>query len=215
MTCSFSSSISSTKGFHTIITTQYSGGVLDGCKLNLAYTFPPDVFVDPYELRYDFSSFELDPLPNLELPVKVAGHGDSTLLLHLDTSSKLKHEDRVAPVKIPVHARYGELVAPTSSPFRSIQLSAPRGYWVCSSDATSNDTIDVIDCTSTLFLPDSPSRAIENVTTLRVPVGIGSDLDTVEFSTTLLVVTLLAYLLSIFVATTRRLYSRGDDVKRQ
>lgn len=133
--CSFTSSISPSKGYHTTYTTEYSGDLVtgEGCSLHLAYTLPPDVFVDPYELKYDISSFELYPMPNLELPVKIASYNTSVLTVHLDTSASKSPGSEPSTVKIPIHARYGEpsSVPTPESSYHAIRLTAPRGYWSC------------------------------------------------------------------------------------
>ena len=132
--CSFTSSISPTESYHTAYVTEYSGDFVEGCSLHLAYTLPPDVFVDPYELRYDISTFDLQPMPNLELPVKIASYNTSTLTVQLETPTSSSDGSYKTPsIKIPIHARYGEPNSPrtSDSSYHTIQLTAPRGYWSC------------------------------------------------------------------------------------
>ncbi|KAK7695406.1 hypothetical protein QCA50_000042 [Cerrena zonata] len=124
--CSFTSSVNPTKGYHTAYTTEYSGDFVEGCSLHLAYTLPPDVFVDPYELRYDIDTFKLQPLPNLELPVKVASYNTSILTIQLDTSVSTSNDGRTPAVKIPIHARYGEPSPPSDI---AIQIRVVLPYY--------------------------------------------------------------------------------------
>ncbi|KAI0081816.1 hypothetical protein K474DRAFT_1703661 [Panus rudis PR-1116 ss-1] len=201
------------EGFHTTLATKYAGKVVPNCSLRLIYDFPPDVYVDLYELKYDnIGSFKYHPIPSLELPVQVAG--ENYTHLHVDLG-----EVTQTPliVRIPVHARYALPVWNSDNALRPIRLPAPTGHWHCPSD----DAMAVpktIACTSQLEQSSSKEDVAHGHLTFEIPAGIRDDLDTVEFSTNLLVLSMLAYLMYVYTATTKRLYgakSSGAKSKKE
>ncbi|KAH8108217.1 hypothetical protein BXZ70DRAFT_47307 [Cristinia sonorae] len=188
------------KGYHFKYTTRLSSPNEPNCSIHLRYLFPPDIYVDPYELQDQLRHpFWLNDTINLEHPV-----GTSDTLSWTELQVSLVGSEKPDPlIVIPLHTRYGK---PTESRVGYITLPQPLGLWRCPLSDTHSPL------SSTLFPKNGVHGGESNA--IRVPLGLRSHIDQVELGTAVVVTAAFLYLLSVFYTTTHRLYASGEKTKR-
>jgi len=188
------------KGYHFSSTTRFQGRTHPGCLLCLTYSFPRDVFVDPFELQYDWSHpFHLLPQPNLEHPVGVEDT-NSTLIVHIRELDTL--EDGLI-VALPIHARYAQSVSREQAGYHDVSLVAPTAHWVCSSPVSSPLSVTPM------------SEQSLGVVKVQIPMGNLNDLPVVEPLTVAIIWCLLLYVLTAFGSTFKHINQRAENNKHQ
>jgi phosphatidylinositol glycan class X len=116
-------------GFHPVYKTCVSlPDDRANCALQIAYSLPPDVLVDPYELENYRPSYTFDfvGVTDLEAPVFWADSRDSELLTTVRLPADMADE---VCVDLPIHLRYGR--PSNSSTHGSITVPCPAVYWSC------------------------------------------------------------------------------------
>ncbi|OCH95220.1 hypothetical protein OBBRIDRAFT_809924 [Obba rivulosa] len=206
------SSALSGKGFHVVHTTRV---VLDApcpeCSLHLVHDLPPHVYVDPYELaqRPGFT-FTLEGSSDLELPVFAVDPAGSVLLLTVDVPSKNTTE---LSVNVPLHARYGTPVADSGSPYETIPLKEPLGFWACPATGEHHAPPDALapyipeDAFKDSILTVIPHNASSSPVQLTIPVGRVADLAFVDIGTFGTMLFMFLYLATVALRTARRLHT--------
>lgn len=125
-----SASFDHSKGYHLSYQTRLLSPQKpeSSCTLRLRYLFPPDIYVDRYELEAQLShSFWLNHTPDLELPVGVDIYQSWT---ELQVSLQTVAKDSDIVLNMPLHARYGR---PAEMTHRTIPIPQPIGLWFCPS----------------------------------------------------------------------------------
>ncbi|KZT20251.1 hypothetical protein NEOLEDRAFT_1101055 [Neolentinus lepideus HHB14362 ss-1] len=198
------SSLDPTQSFHSTLTTSITldaGRSDTGCSLHITHAFPPDVFVDPYELvdqHADDYAFNLTGLVDVELPVSAVPPEGQTLSLRLIYPKDQKVGSQIS-VQVPIHARYG---APSETRYHDIILSSPHVVWHCPGIQGSTDTN-----TETISIPLSTSDSL----TLRIPVADPRHLSIVEPATAAAVLgafLVLAYTFAVAATALRKTKSQ-------
>jgi GPI mannosyltransferase 1 subunit X len=122
------SAVSPSQGLHFVISDQvppFEVPKESNCLLHILHRFPPDVFVDPYELEQRVLDkisppFKVWGETDLELPVSAVSEGSLLLLGPVTTGEQ---------VDVPIHTRY-PLPSWTSS-HASVTLDNPTLLLVC------------------------------------------------------------------------------------
>jgi hypothetical protein len=144
-----SSTLTSTKGFHTTSITRLAlrGSRPPLCNLHLYFTLSAQLFVDPYELDLRRASYTFQRFGggNLEAPVFASGSGHgapSGLLLDLIIPEERRGGDEeeggsvvVLSVEVPLHARYGVPKTEGRELIDKVVLPPPEAFWACKQDA--------------------------------------------------------------------------------
>lgn len=214
MAASYISSLEPKQSFHATYTTNVRLGdaLLDThCTLHVTHVFPPDVFVDPYELvdqQADSYSFNLTGLLDVELPVSAVSPEGQTLSLDV-TTKKARTEGSVLSVQVPLHARYGN---PSPSGYHDIPIPWPDVFWRCHITHDSTDSSMKDSYTAASIIPIHPSLDTPNTPraeTLRIPVANPNHLPYVETGTAAAVLAAFLFLVYTFVTAARRMASQS------
>lgn len=115
-------------GFHPVAKTQILVDKKEGCVLNLRYSLPAEIFIDPYELANyaSYYSFRYTGSRNLELPVHALDKvQNAELWLTLTEEAK-------DVVDVPLHLRYAEPLEGDEERYRTISISPPEVLLACS-----------------------------------------------------------------------------------
>lgn len=102
--------------------------------LHVHYTFSSDFIIDPYELDLHDKTFtyELHPLPDLELPVFAASPLAATLKLSVAPQA-FNAGHHSFNLTLPVHTRYGRpsnLLDPDEA-YEILRFPQPDAFWQC------------------------------------------------------------------------------------
>ncbi|KAJ7574291.1 PIG-X [Mycena floridula] len=202
-----SSTLEPQAGFHTKLTTKITIENTRNCSLNLYFSLPPLLFVDPYELAdYDDKyAFRRWGPSSLELPLAALKNEASTLLLHLKSTELVNIE-----VELPLHARYGHL---NSDGYELAHIQGPLAFLSCPPPVSRETAVpnpklpahilNLFEPTSLVFLPENPTTHV-----LRVPVGAPKDIATVEFGTAITILLSFLYLCNVVRKTAGRMNHR-------
>ncbi|KAH9972434.1 PIG-X [Lactifluus volemus] len=233
-----SSTLTSTKGFHTTSITRLAlrGSRPPLCNLHLYFTLSAQLFADPYELDLRRASYTLQRFGggNLEAPVFASGSGHgapSGLLLDLIIPEERRGGDEeeggsvvVLSVEVPLHARYGVPKTEGRELIDKVVLPPPEAFWACKQDAAFGrgdqgrvqvpDALrEVLELAPTLERASSlvfiPHAENLQAQMLHVPVGDARDVALVETGTVVVILVAFAYL---FRAIGRAQYSKAVNV---
>ncbi|THH31378.1 hypothetical protein EUX98_g2817 [Antrodiella citrinella] len=149
-TVELSSSLDGGSAFHLKLNTRRPPPQ-EGCTLFLRYLFPPELYVDPYELEDQLGHpFWLNDTVNLEVPV---GTESTRNWVQLQVAV-----DDGEDVSVPVHARYG---VPLDQNHGRVALPQPFGIWSFKAHHwpdIQHHTFPPHHRILTLTLPPNPSR---------------------------------------------------------
>ncbi|KAJ7634999.1 PIG-X [Roridomyces roridus] len=203
------------RSFHPVFETTFVGDGFVNCTLNVLYTLPPIIFVDPYELSNRAYSFQHLGPSNLELPVAAVANEDATLLL----STPWVPEDNPRVFELPLHVRYGPVGKTEGLGFVQTDLKWPDAFFACPDASSSSDTLPLIPpslvapfATSSIFIVGTPPDAVP-IETLRTPVGTTADVATVELGTAVVVLASFSYLVRVARRTVKRLSTTTVSAK--
>lgn len=170
------------------------------CSLHLLFSFPPILFVDPYELQTSYAdkyAFHLIGHRGLELPVMAVENQENHLLLDVKA---IQDDKAQLEMPVPIHFRYGELSS--SHAYENVKIPAPKGFLACSSveqrTAPSFDYKVLPSAFQSLFSNRTSLVAIfqDEIpgSTLQVPVGNPLHITHVEIGTSFTVFACFLYL---------------------
>ncbi|KAF5342203.1 hypothetical protein D9611_001181 [Ephemerocybe angulata] len=180
------------------------------CTLFLHYELPPLLFVDPYELELRGAEYQVLETrgrgkKELERPVHAlpVNEGDDDEEVEVVIQRTLPAETTgPARVELPIHVRYGEPVASsTSKPYTVQEFSGPTVVLTCSDEVLSCDRTTTLPQFLLDTIPTSlrdlslcvASQSPEQSLAISAPIGNTLDLPTVELGTTAVVLACFAW----------------------
>ncbi|KAL6309222.1 PIG-X, partial [Sparassis latifolia] len=219
----------SQQGFHLSARTTIpvSSSLVRHCSLHVLYVLVPDLYADQHELAQRTAyRVQLHGSDDLELPVAAVASADSVLLLHAFLAENAISD---LTLDVPLHARYGNPVPASQSPYHSISLRPPTAFWACPTSGTPESTApkpvpnnlaaahsmpdDLAPYVPPKLFPSSrlsviPYDAFPHDLEVTIPVGVSDDLRYIDVGTAAVMLLMFAYLVSVSVKTARRLYPR-------
>jgi hypothetical protein len=137
---SISTTLHPNYGFHTSLATKITGISLPSsdCTLHVLYTFPPIVFVDPYELDLyeEAYTYRYSGVRNLELPIMAVDRDRQGLLIVDILVPEANKNELELEVKVPLHFRYGVPQNDDGTGMERVVIPEPYVFRACPTEGT-------------------------------------------------------------------------------